>query len=233
MQGMFSRALGQIERQRVHLGQSGLSTTDIKRWLLQHGDLAQLADGAIEQPVLPLFATPAEMIDVAETELLAARSQDDSGHGLPPGQDAPMTNGAAPLMPLDLDDWLQRLADFSHPGAAAGAGMTAAIPVHESLLPASFALASYRASLLPLLGGDAFDTSLAGATAQLARLPIAFVPTDVMIDLQDPHVAAISVASLSLDPFLRLSFDLSLDPAPASAPGSTLTPTPVVKNTDE
>src|SRR5450830_42065 len=34
MQGMFSRALNQIERQRVHLGQSGLSTTDIKRWLL-------------------------------------------------------------------------------------------------------------------------------------------------------------------------------------------------------
>jgi len=36
MQGMFSRALNQIERQRVHLGQSGLSTTDIKRWLLAH-----------------------------------------------------------------------------------------------------------------------------------------------------------------------------------------------------
>jgi len=40
MQGMFSRALNQIERQRVHLGQSGLSTTDIKRWLLAHEDLA-------------------------------------------------------------------------------------------------------------------------------------------------------------------------------------------------
>ena len=149
-----------------------------------------------------------------------------------------MTDGAAPLMPLDLDDWLQRLSDFSNPGlsnAAAGAGMTASLPVHESLLPASFALASYRASLLPLLGGDAVDASLAGATAQLARLPIAFVPTDVMIDLQDPHVAAISVASLSLDPFLRLSFDLSLDtatdPAPASVPGSAPTPTPVLKNT--
>ncbi len=138
-----------------------------------------------------------------------------------------MTDGAAPLMPLDLDDWLQRLADFSHLGATANAGMTASLPVHESLLPASFALASYRASLLPLLGGDTFDTSLAGATAQLARLPIAFVPTDAMMALQDPHVAAISVASLSLDPFLRLSFDLSLDPAP----GSMLTPTPVLKNT--
>ena len=223
MQGMFSRALGQIERQRVHLGQSGLSTTDIKRWLLQHGDLAQLADGAIAQAVLPLFATPAEMIDVAETELLAARSPNPAEAGLPPGQDAPMTAGAAPSMPLDLDDWLQRLSDFSNPGAAAGG--VGAMPVHASLLPASFALASYRASLLPLLGGDAFDTSLAGATAQLARLPISFVPTDAMLDLQDPHVAAISVASLSLDPFLRLSFDLSLDPAPA-------TPS-ALKNADE
>jgi hypothetical protein len=130
---------------------------------------------------------------------------------------------------------LQRLADFSNPSSAvdAAAGITATLPVHESLLPASFALASYRASLLPLLGGDTVDASLAGATAQLARLPIAFVPTDAMIDLQDPHVAAISVASLSLDPFLRLSFDLSLDPAPAPAPGSALTPPPVLKNTDE
>ena len=237
MQGMFSRALGQIERQRVHLGQSGLSTTDIKRWLLQHGDLAQLADGAIEQPVLPLFATPAEMIDVAETELLAARSPNPAESSLPPGQDAPMTAGAAASMPLDLDDWLQRLSDFSSPksaaNAAANGGGFSAMPVHASLLPASFALASYRASLLPLLGGDGFDASLAGATAQLARLPIAFVPTDAMIDLQDPHVAAISVASLSLDPFLRLSFDLSLDTTPDPAPDFASTPTPALKNTDE
>ncbi|MEN3278035.1 MAG: hypothetical protein V7631_3825, partial [Massilia sp.] len=68
MQGMFSRALNQIERQRVHLGQSGLSTTDVKRWLLAHEDLASLAENAIDRPVVPLFGTPAEMIDVAETE---------------------------------------------------------------------------------------------------------------------------------------------------------------------
>ncbi|RYE85736.1 MAG: hypothetical protein EOO78_38045, partial [Oxalobacteraceae bacterium] len=61
MQGMFSRALNQIERQRVHLGQSGLSTTDVKRWLLAHEDLASLAADAIDRPVVPLFGTPAEM----------------------------------------------------------------------------------------------------------------------------------------------------------------------------
>ncbi|MDB5909502.1 MAG: hypothetical protein JWP34_3616, partial [Massilia sp.] len=74
MQGMFSRALNQIERQRVHLGQSGLSTTDVKRWLLAHEDLCSLAEGAIDRPLVPLFVTPAEMIDVAETELLAERN---------------------------------------------------------------------------------------------------------------------------------------------------------------
>ena len=58
MQGMFSRALNQIERQRVHLGQSGLSTTDVKRWLLAHEDLASsLAQGAIDRPVVPLFVS--------------------------------------------------------------------------------------------------------------------------------------------------------------------------------
>jgi hypothetical protein len=57
MQGMFSRALNQIERQRVHLGQSGLSTTDIKTWLLAQDDLAAIADGAIMSPIKPMFMT--------------------------------------------------------------------------------------------------------------------------------------------------------------------------------
>jgi hypothetical protein len=72
------------------------------------------------------------------------------------------------------------------------------VPIQDSLLPASFAVASYRASLLPLLG-DAAEASLQGATAQLARLPITFTPTDDMVQLNDPHVAAMSIATLSLD----------------------------------
>jgi hypothetical protein len=52
--------------------------------------------------------------------------------------------------------------------------------------------------LLPLLG-DASEASLQGATAQLARLPITFTPTDDMVELDDPHVRAISIATLSLD----------------------------------
>jgi hypothetical protein len=205
MQGMFSRALNQIERQRVHLGQSGLSTTDIKRWLLAHEDLAQLAEDAIDQPVVPLFITPAEMIDVAETELLSDRAGNTAPGGLPSGQDAPTTINDTPAMQRELDDWLARLSDFAAPASfQSGAdGAPKAKQVHESLLPASFAVASYRASMLPLLG-DQSEASLQGATGNLARLPISFEPTDDMVQLNDPEVAAMSIASLSLNIDLNL-----------------------------
>jgi hypothetical protein len=199
MQGMFSRALNQIERQRVHLGQSGLSTTDIKRWLLEHEDLASLAIGAIDHPVVPLFITPAEMIDVAETELMADRINTTVSNGLPSGEDAPTTVSDGPAMQRELDDWLARLSDFAALGNFPSIAEEApkAIQAHESLLPASFAVASYRASLLPLLG-DADEARLQGATAELARLPVKFSPQDEMVQLPDLEVAAISLASLSL-----------------------------------
>ncbi|MFL6657866.1 MAG: hypothetical protein ACJ8GW_07345 [Massilia sp.] len=200
MQGMFSRALNQIERQRVHLGQSGLSTTDVKRWLLAHDDLASLAQGAIDRPVMPMFVTPAEMIDVAETELLQERHAVLAQAGLPAGQDAPLTVNDAPPMQAELDDWLARLADFANLGnfPSFSEDGPKSVPIQDSLLPASFAIASYRASMLPLLG-DAAEASLQGATAQLARLPITFTPSDDMVKLNDPHVAAISIATLTLD----------------------------------
>lgn len=199
MQGMFSRALNQIERQRVHLGQSGLSTTDIKRWLLEHEDLASLATDAIDQPVVPLFMTPAEMIDVAETELMADRANTNVSNGLPSGEDAPTTVSDGPAMQQELDDWLARLSDFAALGNFPSVAEEApkAIQAHESLLPASFAVASYRASLLPLLG-DADEARLQGATAELARLPVKFSPQDEMVQLPDLEVAAMSLASLTL-----------------------------------
>jgi hypothetical protein len=209
MQGMFSRALNQIERQRVHLGQSGLSTTDIKIWLLQQPDLAQLAEGAIELPVTPLFITPAEMIDVAETELLTERNAAAADAALPDGQDAPVSErDAAPLL-LELDDWLARLASFATaPDAAPGVSA----PIQDTLLPASFAVASYRASLLPLLS-DSTEATLQGATAKLARLPLIFTPSDGMTALQDPHLAAISLATLAreLDSLLAPQSDNIVD----------------------
>jgi hypothetical protein len=205
---MFSRALNQIERQRVHLGQSGLSTTDIKRWLLAQDDLASLAEGAIDRPVVPLFATPAEMIDVAETELMMERVPNLGPGRLPNGEDAPTTLNDNPAMQAELNDWIKRLSDFASLGnfPVMAEGAPRSVPIQESLLPASFAVASYRASLLPLLG-DAAEANLQGATAELARLPVKFNSEDEMVQLDDPHVAAMSRATLSIDPEINLDLE--------------------------
>lgn len=188
MQGMFSRALNQIERQRVHLGQSGLSTTDIKTWLMQYDDLASLARDVLSLPVTPMFITPSEMIDVAETELLT-KSNDPTTFALPAGENAHVSESEVSTMPVELDNWLTKLSSF-----ATSSGEAA--HVHETLLPADFAVASYRASLLPLLG-DESEAALQGGTATMARLPLEFAPQDDMVKLKDPHVAAISIATLS------------------------------------
>jgi hypothetical protein len=87
--------------------------------------------------------------------------------GLPAGQDAPLTVNDAPPMQAELDDWLARLSDFANLGNFPSMAEEApkSVPIQDSLLPASFAVASYRASLLPLLG-DAAEASLQGATAE-------------------------------------------------------------------
>ncbi|WP_230412234.1 hypothetical protein [Undibacterium hunanense] len=190
MQGMFSRALNQIERQRVHLGQSGLSTTDIKTWLLQKEDLASLADDALAKPVTPMFITPSEMIDVAESELLSHRVSALAG-ALPAGENAPSVANEDSDALHELDHWLALLTEAD--------ASDKPIVLQDILLPSSFAIASYRASMLPLLG-DANESALQGATAILARLPLVFNSKDKMQKVHDDHVAAISIASLSTIP---------------------------------
>ena len=190
MQGMFSRALNQIERQRVHLGQSGLSTTDIKTWLLQKEDLASLADDALAKPVTPMFITPSEMIDVAESELLSHRVSALAG-ALPAGENAPSVANEDSDALHELDHWLALLTEAD--------AKDKPIALQDILLPSSFAIASYRASMLPLLG-DANESALQGATAILARLPLVFNSKDKMQKVHDDHVAAISIASLSAIP---------------------------------
>jgi hypothetical protein len=207
MQGMFSRALNQIERQRVHLGQSGLSTTDIKTWLLQKDDLAALADDALANPVTPLFITPSEMIDVAESELLSHRVSAVAG-ALPAGENAvSIANDDSDAL-HELDHWLALLSK-SDPSEKP-------IALQDLLLPASFAIASYRASMLPLLG-DVNESALQGATANLARLPLVFQSKDKMQKVQDSHIAALSVASISAAPAATIHTISSADNAGKNA----------------
>ena len=191
MQGMFSRALNQVERQRVHLGQSGLSTSDIKSWLIRHHDLASLADDAIDIPVTPLFATPGEMIDVAEAEIFAERQSQN--FDLPAGLETTFQIQDEAALYTQLDAWLASLKESAQ--GATAQGLPAGVDVQHVLLPNSFAIASYRASLLPLIG-DKDQASLQGATASLADLPMQFTLTDNLTAIDDAIVSALSNAQL-------------------------------------
>ena len=88
-------------------------------------------------------------------------------------------------------------------------------------LPGSFALASYRASLLPLLG-DPNESALQGATGELARLPLAFTAEDRLVKLDDAEVAAVSSAMLSpvdvgqTQTLSETAVDADAAPAPSS-----------------
>lgn len=191
MQGMFSRALNQVERQRVHLGQSGLSTSDIKTWLMKHKDLASLANDAIDMPVTPLFITPGEMIDVAESELFAERQ--GQNFDLPQGLETAFQMQEEAALFTQLDTWLAQLRDLQQP--LNEQGLPVGVDVGQVLLPGSFALASYRASLLPLIG-DQDQALLQGPTAKMASLPMQFTLNDRMVQVQDDEVAAMSEAHL-------------------------------------
>ena len=191
MQGMFSRALNQVERQRVHLGQSGLSTSDIKAWLMKHADLAALGDNAIDIPVTPLFITPGEMIDVAETEIFAERQ--NQNFDLPTGLETEFQVQDETVLYTQLDAWLASLHEVGQENNAQG--LPQGVEVQSVLLPNSFAIASYRASLLPLIG-DKDQSSGQGATARLSELPLRFSLTDNLVTVQDPEISALSDAKL-------------------------------------
>jgi hypothetical protein len=120
------------------------------------------------------------MIDVAESELLSHRVSAVAG-ALPAGENAvSIANDDSDAL-HELDHWLALLSK-SDPSEKP-------IALQDLLLPASFAIASYRASMLPLLG-DVNESALQGATANLARLPLVFQSKDKMQKVQDPHIAA-------------------------------------------
>jgi hypothetical protein len=146
----------------------------------------------LSHPVTPHFITPSEMIDVAESELLSHRNATILGV-LPEGENAPSIANDQSEALLELDHWLALLGDID--GKSVDGTPAKPRPLQEVLLPASFAIASYRASLLPLIG-DANESSLQGATAILARMPLEFTSKDKMQKVSDPYIAAMSIASL-------------------------------------
>jgi hypothetical protein len=186
--GIFQRELNKIDQHRVHLGRSGLSSSDLVAWLRMLGADA-LAGHAEDQAMLPLqvpFVHDQIALDVAEFELLERERAAAEVTELPSAEATPSTADLS----IDEDD-LSHLLQWHGELAA----LTAMTELQSVIHGDQYALSAYRLSLLGLLG-DPESAVLEGATADIARLPLALHIEPWLIDLDAPQIAQISAGHL-------------------------------------
>ncbi|MDA8444091.1 hypothetical protein [Paracidovorax valerianellae] len=170
MASQFNRALQQVDRQRVTLGTTGITSTDVKRWLQTVRSPHALLDGALGTPAGLSALAPHELLDVTEAEFERDRPVAGPAEDLPGAQPAPAGNLTAVALPHELGDLSALLQAWSlEPGDAMPHGVAAAL-LGATPADARYAQVAYKAQLLPLLG-DPQAGVLPGATGALARLP--------------------------------------------------------------
>ena len=189
MASQFTRAMQQADRQRVTLGSTGLTSSDVRQWLQTQASLHNFLEDALAFGVAPVFLSQHDLVDVAEGELERDRPNPERTSTLPPPSAAGDGTLQVLRMPEELGALIQQLASWRGPEAS--------WPIGAAVLGGRFAQAAYRMQLLPLLG-DAQAKTLNGQTGQLARsgwnatLETAVVPVD------DPHVFAMSQGRLEV-----------------------------------
>ena len=169
MASQFNRALQQVDRQRVTLGTTGITSTDVKRWLQSAPKLSALIDEAVAIPVSLGTLAPHELLDVVEAEFERDRPAPMQDEALPESQEAPEGSLKAVALPQELADmnalfaaWSMEDGDATRTSADALLGL---VPQE-----ARYAQVAYRAQLIPLLG-DPQGEVLPGATGEFARQP--------------------------------------------------------------
>ncbi len=163
MASQFNRALQQADRQRVTLGSTGITTTDVRRWLQEVPFLENLALGALSRPVHPVFVAQHELLDTCEAEFERDRPKPPAVEPLPDGLQAPEGKLAVMSLPPDMGELQTLLGTWNQAGISMN-------DLRPAVLGGSYARAAYRAQLLPLLG-DPQAQHLAGATGDMARQP--------------------------------------------------------------
>ena len=164
MTGVFQRELAAIARQRVHLSQGGLTSSELAAWLTTR-DIDQLAGFAAGTthlvPEIP-FVLADVMADVAEFELLERQRPEHRRSTLPAAVDAENTREIPLEPPPELAALTRLLTDL--------AARDEELTVSDAIVGDSFRAAAYRFSLLPLLGDPSGDPSLAAFGALPLRL---------------------------------------------------------------
>jgi len=203
MASQFNRALQQVDRQRVTLGTTGITSTDVKLWLQTQTHLERLAEVALHRPVALAVLAPHEMLDVTEAEFERDRPEALRLESLPAAQIAPEGDLTAVALPQELGDLSALLAQWAQINSAPTADNDgwALRTVHAALLAdadgqaARYAQVAYKAQLLPLLG-DAQAQDLPGATGDLARQPWRLQWHNVLTPLAHPAISHLSSGQL-------------------------------------
>lgn len=193
MASQFTRALQQADRQRLTLGSTGLTTSDVRQWLLGHPALHTLLGDALSTGVRPVLISPHDMIDVAEGEFERDRPDPGRSMVLPPPTEASHGILQTLGMPAELGALIELLKGWqpAPPSGGVDADEAARHPVSAAVLGGRFAQAAYRMQLLPLLG-DEQARGLKGMTGDLARQPWQLVLSPQVSPVNDEQVAAIS-----------------------------------------
>lgn len=185
----FQRALNKIEAQRVTLGASGISSSDVSAWLRAQA-LDTIADFGLEAlaavPDVPLLAGGHELLDRAEAVLSDDVRAREADHSLPPPE-AAEHNATAPTEDLALlEHFNRRLSELPAPESLA-----------RIVAGGGFAPAAYRLSLLALLADGDQAGAPDGPIGDFMRLPLDVLFGDVLETIDDDEIALISTGHVA------------------------------------
>lgn len=182
MASVFQRELAAIARQQVHLSQGGLSTSELAAWLKTRSfdQLAAFADGRLATTPECSFVLPDVMLDNTE-EFIAREQPNRRTSAMPAPAEIEYTRDVPLEPPRELVELTRMLA-----------GLTSSASVADTVVGGSFGSASYRLSLLALIG----ETNIGPELAPLADLPLTLQWGDEMEAVGRGEVARISAGRI-------------------------------------
>jgi hypothetical protein len=187
MTTVFQRVLNDIDRQRIHLGGTGLSTSDLVFFLRQCtlDELRRLIAPHLAHAVRPLFVLTDLLTDQAEYELLQRKRHVSEWCELPDAQASPPSPPQDAAAFPELGRLVTQLQSELRP----------TVPLAEVVPWGSFEESAYRLSMLSLLG-DAEAADSGGPVAKLASLPYRLAVQGDEILVHRAGVARMSVGHL-------------------------------------
>jgi len=182
MASVFQRELAAIARQQVHLSQGGLSTSELAAWLKTQSldDLAALSDGQLATTPECSFVLPDVMLDNTE-EFVAREQPNRKTSAMPAPAEIEYTRDVPLEPPRELVELTRMLAGLNTPASVA-----------DTVVGGSFSSASYRLSLLALIG----ETNIGPELAPLADLPLTLQWVDALQAVGRGEVAHISAGRI-------------------------------------